>query len=301
MADLVVHPACPPLDCDLVFSGLDAGVATEIEKAFAEAGYPVISNARSYRMAPDVPLLIPEVNAEHIALIDDQSWGDKGGFIVTNPNCSTVGLVLALKPLHDRFGVESAHVVTMQALSGAGYPGVSALDALGNVVPYIGGEEEKMARETQKLLGTLTNEGVVDADVVISAQCNRVPIIDGHTECVSVRLTSPATPEEVAEAMRAWESPLRALNLYTAPLWPLRVFSEEHYPQPRRHARAEGGMQASVGRVQACRAIARDGYGIKFVVLSHNTIRGAAGGAILNAELLYTQGRLTSRRAEAQG
>jgi aspartate-semialdehyde dehydrogenase len=301
IAAMTVEPAEPGLDCDLVFSGLDANVAGEIEAAFARAGYPVVTNARNYRMAPDVPLLIPEVNPDHTALIERQDWGGSGGFVVTNPNCSTVGLVMALKPLHDAFGVEAVHVVTMQALSGAGYPGVPSLDALGNVIPHIGGEEEKMARESRKLLGRLTDAGVEDAGVVVSAQCNRVPVLDGHTECVSVRLATPATPEDVRAAMEGWEGPLRGMDLPTAPRRPLRVFSDERYPQPRRHARAGRGMQVSVGKVQACPAIARDGSGVKFVVLSHNTIRGAAGGAVLNAELLLAQGRLAGSGLRAAG
>jgi aspartate-semialdehyde dehydrogenase len=301
IAGMTVQPCEPGLDCDLVVSGLDAAVAGEIEAAFARTGYPVITNARVYRMAPDVPLLIPEVNPDHTALIERQDWDGSGGFIVTNPNCSTVGLVMALKPLHDAFGVEAVHVVTMQALSGAGYPGVPALDALGNVIPHIGGEEEKMARETRKLLGRLAGAGVEEAAVTVSAQCNRVPVLDGHTECASVRLATPASPEDVAEVMAAWEGPLGGLGLPTAPRRPLRVFKDERYPQPRRHARAERGMQVSVGRVQACPAIARDGFGVKFVVLSHNTIRGAAGGAVLNAELLHAQGRLVAREAAVAG
>jgi aspartate-semialdehyde dehydrogenase len=290
VADMEVLPCDPArlADCDLVFSGLDAGAATDIERAFADAGIPVISNARNHRMDPTVPLLIPEVNPDHTALIDRQPGP---GFIVTNPNCSTVGLVMALKPLHDAFGLEAVSVVTMQALSGAGYPGVASLDALGNVVPFIGGEEEKMAAEPLKILGELRADGVAPAGMVISAQCNRVAVMDGHMECVSVRLARPATPAEAAEAMRSWKSPLAGLNLPTAPETPLRVFDDERFPQPRRHAMAAGGMQVSVGRVRACPVM-----GLKFVVLSHNTIRGAAGGAILNAELLVAQDRLRRRQ-----
>lgn len=290
VAEMVVEPCTENLDCDFVFSGLDANVAGEIEADFARAGYAVISNARNHRMEPDVPLLIPEVNPDHTALIDRQDWGGSGGFIVTNPNCSTVGLVMALKPLHDAFGVDAVHVVTMQALSGAGYPGVPSLDALANVVPHIGGEEAKMATETCKLLGTLTEVGIRPADVTLSAQCNRVPVLDGHTECVSVRLRTPASAAEAARVMASFESPLAGMGLPTAPGKPIRVFEDERFPQPRRHALAGGGMQVSVGRVQDCPVL-----GVKFVVLSHNTIRGAAGGAILNAELLHAQGRLVRR------
>ncbi len=293
VAEMVVQRCTTALDCDFVFSGLDANCAGEIEADFARAGYPVISNARNFRMQPDVPLLIPEVNPDHTVLIDRQDWGGSGGFIVTNPNCSTVGLVMALKPLHDAFGVDAAHVVTMQALSGAGYPGVSSLDIMGNVMPHIGGEEAKMATETGKLLGTLTEAGVDPADVTISAQCNRVPVLDGHMECVSVRLKAPASAEEAAHVMASFESPPAVRGLPTAPEFPIRVFEDERFPQPRRHAMAGGGMQVSVGKVRECPVL-----GVKFVVLSHNTIRGAAGGAILNAELLNAQGRL-ARRTEA--
>ena len=284
-----VVPAEPGADLDFVFSGLDASVAGEIETRFAEAGVPVISNARNHRMDPAVPLLIPEVNVDHTALIDRQTTP---GYIVTNPNCSTVGLVLALKPLVDAFGVEAVSVVTMQALSGAGYPGVASLDSLANVVPFIGGEEDKLVHEPRKLLGTLDNGSIRPAEIAISAQCNRVPVLDGHLECVSVRLRSKATPEDVAEAFNAFESPLAGLDVPTAPERPLRVFTDERFPQPRRHANAGGGMQVSIGRVRACEVL-----DVKFVVLSHNTIRGAAGGAILNAELLRAQGRLTGRTA----
>ena len=272
------------VDVDFVFSGLDASVAGEIETQFAEAGVPVISNARNHRMDATVPLLIPEVNFDHTALIDGQ---ETPGFIVTNPNCSTVGLVLALKPLADAFGIEAVSVVTMQALSGAGHPGVPSLDALANVVPYIGGEEDKLIHEPRKLLGTLEDGAIRPADIAISAQCNRVPVLDGHLECVSVRLASSASPADVAKAISAFESPLAGFDVPTAPERPLRVFADERYPQPRRHVNAGGGMQVSVGRVRACEVL-----DVKFVVLSHNTIRGAAGGAILNAELLRAQGRL---------
>jgi aspartate-semialdehyde dehydrogenase len=295
VARMEVRPARPDAlaDCDLVFSGLDADAATDLERAFADAGIPVISNARSYRMDPAVPLLIPEVNPDHTALIDRQPGP---GYIVTNPNCSTVGLVMALRPLHDAFGVEAVQVTTMQALSGAGYPGVPALDALGNVVPFIGGEEAKMETEPLKILGEL-EEGVVRlAEITISAQCNRVPVLDGHMECVAVRLRQQVSPQDAAEAMRAWTGPLAGLGLPSAPDRPIRVFEDERYPQPRRHAGEGNGMRVSVGRVRACPVM-----GLKFVVLSHNTVRGAAGGAILNAELLAEQGRLgqlKQRRSE---
>ena len=306
VADMQVQPCTPELvarfGCEVVFSGLDAAAAQDLEPAFARAGAAVISNAKSYRMQPDVPLLIPEVNPDHTALIDRQEWlnddGEpSGGYLVTNPNCSTVGLVMAMKPIHDAFGIEAAHVVTMQALSGAGYPGVSALDALGNVVPHIGGEEDKLATEPNKLLGRLAGGGVEPAGLTISAQCNRVPVLDGHMECVSLRLASKASPKEVRAALSSWSGPLRGMGLPTAPECPVVVMDDERYPQPRRHALLGRGMTVSVGRVQACPAMASDGRGIQFVVLSHNTLRGAAGGAVLNAELLLSQGRLLRKRS----
>lgn len=290
--DLMVL-ACEPgaMDVDLVFSGLDASVAGDVEKAFARAGVPVVSNARNHRMDPDVPLLVPEINADHLALVRQQDWGAEGGFIVTNPNCSTVGLVVALKPLHDAFGVEAAHVVTMQALSGAGYPGVPSLDALGNVVPHIGGEEDKLATEPRKILGTLSDGAIAPAEVTISAQCNRVPVIDGHTECVSVRLAGAPSAAEVERVLREWQSPLAGRDLPTAPERPL-VVVDGTGPQPRRHVHLGGGMTVTVGQIQDCPVL-----GVKFVVLSHNTVRGAAGGALLNAELLVADGLVRQRAA----
>ena len=286
-------------DCDVVFSGLDASVAGDVEADWARRGYAVVSNARNWRLDRDTPLLVPEVNPDHLALLDRQSWADadgapSGGFIVTNPNCSTVGLVMALKPLHDAFGVDAAHVVTMQALSGAGYPGVPSLDALGNVVPHIGGEEEKLAVETRKILGTLGEAGVADADVTVSAQCHRVPVVDGHTEAVAVRLREYATAADAVSALREWRSPLADLDLPTSPDVPLLVTDDPQAPQPRTHVHLGGGMTVTVGRVQDCPVL-----GVKFVVLSHNTVRGAAGGAVLNAELLHAQGRLAARSAAA--
>ncbi|MEM8600901.1 MAG: aspartate-semialdehyde dehydrogenase [Bacteroidota bacterium] len=293
--DLVVQPCTPELDCDFVFSGLDSSVAGEVEAAFARAGYPVISNAKNYRMHPDVPLLIPEVNPDHTALIDRQQWGNEAttgglrddGYIVTNPNCSAVGLVCALKPLHDAFGIEALHVVTMQALSGAGYPGVASLDAVANVVPYIGGEEPKLSEEPGKLLGTLTESGIEHVEIRTSATCTRVPVVDGHMEAVSVQFRSRASAADAVAALRAFVSPIDHMALPSSPDRLLHVFDEDAYPQPRRHVHREGGMQVTIGRVRDCEL-----FDVKFVVLSHNTIRGAAGGAVLNAELLRAQQRL---------
>ncbi len=286
-----VVPVTPDLDCDFVFSGLTANVATSMELAFAQAGYPVISNARSFRMHADVPLLIPEVNPDHTGLIDRQS--ELEGYIVTNPNCSTVGLTCALKPLHDLFGLEAVQVTTLQALSGAGYPGVASLDALGNVVPYIGGEEDKLRTEPLKLLGTLTQDGITPADIKISAQCNRVPVLEGHLECVSVKLKAQAVADDVRRAFELFESPVRHYHLPTEPPSLLQVFTDEYFPQPRRHVELGGGMTVGIGRIRPCEVL-----DVKFVVLVHNTVRGAAGGAVLNAELLVRQGRLASRLQE---
>ena len=277
--------ACEPgFEADIVFSGLDSSVAGTLESQFAEAGYPVISNAKNYRMHPLVPLLIPEVNPDHTALIKEQEWGGSGGYIVTNPNCSTVGLVCALKPLYDAFGIEAVQVTTMQALSGAGYPGVSSLDILGNVVPYIGDEEDKLVHEPNKLLGTFNNGVIEKANIKVSAQCNRVPVLDGHMECVSLKLRKKATVSEVKDALAQFKSPLAELGLPSYHPF-IHLFEEERFPQPRRHANLGEGFTVSVGRVRECEVL-----DFKFVVLSHNTVRGAAGGAILNAELLVKQG-----------
>ena len=293
IADRTVVEAAPELDCDLVFSGLDANVAGDVEAAFARAGYPVISNARNYRMQEDVPLLIPEINPEHTQLIERQDWGSDG-FIVTNPNCSTVGLVCALKPLVDSFDVDAVQVVTMQALSGAGYPGVASLDAVGNVVPYIGGEEEKMATEPKKLLGRFNDGRVEPAEIRVSAQCNRVPVVDGHLECVSVRFRDRVDAGAVREAIEGFKSPIASFDLPTAPNRLLQVFDDPRFPQPRRHVELGGGMTVSIGRIRQCEI-----FDVKFVALVHNTVRGAAGGALLNAELLIKQGYLKKRK-EAQ-
>lgn len=292
VAEQEVVPISTELDCDFVFSGLSADVAGEIELMLAEAGYPVISNARNYRMREDVPLLIPEINPTHTALIERQPWKAKGGFIVTNPNCSTVGLVCALYPLIQAFGVEQVHVTTLQALSGAGYPGVPSLDATANVIPFISGEEEKMATEPRKILGRLVDGRVEPAALRISAQCNRVPVLEGHLECISVKLSQPASAETVRDVLATFRSPIADLGLPTAPERLLQVFDEPHFPQPRRHAELGRGMTVSVGRIRPCEV-----FDVKFVALVHNTIRGAAGGAVLNAELLVRQGYLKPRRA----
>ena len=286
IAEMEVQSLSPDLDVDFVFSGLDASVAGEAEEALAKNGIPVISNARNHRMRSDVPLLVPEINSSHTALIEQQAtFVETGGFIVTNPNCSTVGLVCSLKPLHDRFGLKRVMVTTMQALSGAGYPGVPSLDAVGNVVPYIGGEEDKLTTEPRKIFAELVDGKLEPIEVRISAQCNRVPVVDGHLECVSVELNTPASPAEVRAAFEEYVSPIAEMDLPSAPSKLLHVFDEPNFPQPRKHARLENGQSVSIGRVRECEV-----FDVKYVALVHNTVRGAAGGAILNAELLVRQG-----------
>jgi aspartate-semialdehyde dehydrogenase len=293
---LVVKDLEPALECDFVFSALDSSVAGEAEERFAKAGYPVVSNSKNHRMDSDVPLLIPEVNASHIECIPVQQRrrGYDTGFIVTNPNCSTAGLVLVLKPLADAFGLEKLFVVTLQAVSGAGYPGVPSMDALGNIVPFIGGEEEKMEAEPQKLLGKWDGTRFIDAGLGISAHCNRVPVVDGHMECVSVRLKKTATIAEVREALRSFEVPEELASLPTAVKHPVVVHDGEDRPQPRKDVNAGHGMAAVVGRVRECPLL-----DVKLTLLSHNLVRGAAGAALLNAELLAARGFLKSQQAEA--
>jgi aspartate-semialdehyde dehydrogenase len=279
----------PPMDCEIVFSSLPGEMARATEEAFARAGHAVISNSSALRMDEDVPLLIPEVNHEHLALLDAQRGARalERGFIVTNPNCSTVMLALALAPLHARFGVEAVVATTLQALSGAGYPGVPSLDMTDNVLPYIGGEEEKMESETQKILGRLDGARVEPAPFKVSAQCHRVSVTDGHMAAVRVKLARRAEPEELREAFASFTSLPQELRLHTAPEHPIIVRDEPDRPQPRLDRDAGRGMSITVGR------ILRDNVlDYRFVALSHNTIRGAAGAAILNAELLAATGRL---------
>jgi len=275
----------PGLDCHLVFSGLDARIAGETESAFAKAGYIVVSNSRNHRYDPDVPLLVPEINPEHLELLKIQKYGS--GKIITNPNCSTIGLVLALKPLIDRFGLKSVNVVTMQALSGAGFPGLSGLSVLENVVPHIGGEEEKMEKEPLKILGNFVGNRIDPLDLLISAQCNRVPVIDGHTESVQVALKEKVSHEKIIESWRAFRGKPQTLKLPFAPEQPIYYFDRPDYPQPRLHRLIDKGMAVSIGNLRPCPI-----FDYKFTVLAHNTIRGAAGGAILCAELLKAGGWL---------
>ncbi len=294
--DLVVKGVEPVLDCDFVFSALDSSVAGTVEEDFARAGYPVISNSKNHRMDADVPLLIPEVNAAHLEAIPVQqrNRGYDTGFIVTNPNCSTAGLVLVLKPLADAFGLERIFVVTLQAISGAGYPGVASMDIQGNVVPFISGEEEKMEAEPQKLLGKWDGARFVEAGLGISAHCNRVPVLDGHLECVSVGLKKIASLAEVREALETFEVDGELASLPTALRHPVVVVDEEDRPQPRRDVEVGEGMAAVVGRIRECPL-----HDVKLTLLSHNLVRGAAGAALLNAELLATRGFLKDRSARS--
>ncbi len=295
-ANLIVKSLEPALECDFVFSALDSSVAGPAEEEFARAGYPVVSNSKNHRMSPDVPLLIPEVNAAHLGAIPVQqkNRGYGSGFIVTNPNCSTAGLVLVLKPLADAFGLEKMFVVTMQAVSGAGYPGVASLDILGNVVPFIGGEEEKMEEEPQKLLGRWDGSRFVEAGLGISAHCNRVAVENGHLECLSLSLKKIATLGEVREALRNFTVSDELAALPTAVKNPVIVLDEENRPQPRRDVDAGNGMAAVVGRVRECPLL-----DVKLTLLSHNLVRGAAGAALLNAELLASRGFFTRSRVQA--
>jgi aspartate-semialdehyde dehydrogenase len=288
VAQMTVSPATPEGAPKIIFAALDAAIAKDLEPQFAAAGCAVVSNSSALRMQSDVPLVIPEVNGDHIRLIDTQPWRrTSGGFAVTNPNCSAIGLALALAPLHQRFGLETVMAVTMQAVSGAGYPGVAALDILGNVIPYIAKEEEKMEEETQKLLGTLNRAGIIPAPFAMSAQCNRVAVEDGHTESVSIRLKKKAQPEEMIAAWNDFRAEPQQLHLPSAPAQPVMYLNGVDRPQPRLDVDAGGGMTTSVGRLRKCNVL-----DWKFTVLSHNTIRGAAGAALLNAELLKAKGYL---------
>jgi aspartate-semialdehyde dehydrogenase len=284
-----VGPPHPPLDCDLVFSSLPGDIARETEQSFAQAGYPVISNSSAFRMDEDVPLLIPEVNHDHLALLKRQrNRFPKGGFIVTNPNCSTIMLALALAPLHIAFGVEATVATTLQALSGAGYPGVASMDILDNVLPFISGEEEKIESETRKILGRLNNDRIDEASMAVSAQCNRVNVMDGHMATVRVKLRRKASTKEVRDALETFRSVPQDLKLHSAPESVIEVRDEADRPQPKLDRDAGSGMTITVGRLFADTVL-----DYRFVVLSHNTIRGAAGAAILNAELLIAKGYLS--------
>jgi len=285
-----VRPPAPPLDCDIVFSSLPGEIARETEGSFVAAGFPVISNSSAYRMDADVPLLIPEVNHQHLELLAGQrARYTSGGFIVTNPNCSTIMLALALAPLHAVFGVSAVVATTLQALSGAGYPGVASLDILDNVLPYIGGEEEKIETETTKILGRFADGRIETAPMAVSAQCHRVNVADGHMAAVRVKLARKAELSEVRDVLTSFRSLPQELGLHSAPPNPIVVRDEADRPQPKLDREAGEGMTITIGRLMPDAVL-----DYRFVVLSHNTIRGAAGAAILNAELLVALGHLAT-------
>jgi aspartate-semialdehyde dehydrogenase len=287
IATLGVDAATPGRAPKLVFSGLDSSVAGEIEGAFAEAGHLIISNSKNYRMDPDVPLLIPEINADHLALLDVQGAG-RGwkGRIITNPNCSTVVLSMALAPLRP-FGLKTVMVTTLQAISGAGYPGVPSWDILGNVIPFIDGEEHKIETETKKILGCFTDKRIEPHPVTVSASTTRVAVQDGHTESISVGFENRPTAEAIIDAFNGFKGKPQQLGLPSAPAQPVVYLTERNRPQPALDVNRDGGMTVSVGRLRPCPL-----FDYKFIALGHNTIRGAAGAAILNAELMHREGLL---------
>jgi aspartate-semialdehyde dehydrogenase len=288
VAELRVAPATTEGAPKVIFAALDASIAAELEPRFAEAGCAVVTNSSALRMQRDVPLVIPEINHDHIKLLECQGWRKKsGGFVVTNPNCSAIGLVMALGPRERAFGLDTVMAVTMQAVSGAGYPGVASLDILGNVIPFIAQEEEKMEEETRKLLGRLNGSGIVMGSFAMSAQCNRVAVEDGHTESVAVKLKRKAKPEEIIAKWNEFRSLPQEMRLPSAPEQPVRYVTPSDRPQPRFDADCGNGMTTTVGRLRPCGVL-----DWKFTALSHNTIRGAAGAALLNAELLKVQGYL---------
>ncbi|MBV8553596.1 MAG: aspartate-semialdehyde dehydrogenase [Acidobacteriaceae bacterium] len=285
-ADITVSDSKPGSAPRLVFSAMDASVATEIEREFAQAGHVILSNSRNHRMEPDVPLIVPEVNPDHLSVARNQQNRGWKGVIVTNPNCSTIVLTMALAPLK-QFGIERVIAATMQAVSGAGYPGVASMDIVANVIPFIGSEEEKMQQETQKILGGLANGGFAPLQARVSAHCNRVPVVDGHTVTTSVEFASKPSPGDVRHAIETFRAVPQERKLPSAPCRPVVYMSQKDRPQPRRDAAREKGMAVFVGRVRECPVL-----DIKFVACGHNTIRGAAGAAVLNAELMVSEGLL---------
>lgn len=269
----------PNQACRIVFSGLDSKVAGPIEDNFARNGHTVISNSSSHRMDFEVPLVIPEVNSDHLELVRKQRFFP--GMIVTNPNCSVIGYATALKPLVERFGMDHSHIVTLQSVSGAGYPGVPSFDIIDNIIPFIRGEEEKIEEEPLKILGKKSGDRISPYDMKISAHCNRVPVMEGHLACVSIKLRKKATFEEIVESWNGFYGEPQILGLPSAPKNPIIYHNDERHPQPKLHRHLGSGMVVSCGRLRECNLM-----DWKFVLLSHNTIRGAAGCAILNAELL---------------
>jgi len=298
IANMIVSPAEPEGAPKIIFASVDTPIAREMEPKFAAAGCAVISNSSAFRMAPNVPLVLPEVNADHLRMIEEQpSRRDSGGFIVTNSNCSAMGLVLALKPIEEHFGIEQIFVSTMQAVSGAGYPGVASMDILDNVIPFIGGEEEKLETETLKLLGRLEGHVVAPLEAKMTAHCNRVAVVDGHTECVSIKLKKKLGRDVRREdILRAWAEfkPLASLGLPFAPEQPIEWRDENDRPQPRLDRNRGKGMTVTVGRLRPCNLL-----DWKFVLLSHNTVRGAAGATILNAEMLASLDKLEPKSPPA--
>lgn len=282
--DIIVKTTSDDLVSKILFSGMDASVAGEAETAYAEKGHTVISNSKNHRMDKDVPIIIPEVNPDHFEITKKQPYK---GAIITNSNCVTMFIAMVLAPLREKFGLEWVHVTSLQAISGAGYPGVSAMDILGNVVPYIGGEEEKVETESQKILGFMKDGEIVSDDFVISAHCNRVPVFDGHTENLTIKFKNKPTVEEVKEALASFKGKPQELNLPFAPEMPIKVFEEADRPQPARDALLDKGMVTSVGRIRECKI-----GDIKLTIMGHNTIRGAAGAAVLNAETYVKLGYL---------
>jgi aspartate-semialdehyde dehydrogenase len=286
-AALTVHEAKPGHAPKLLFSAMDASIATEIEQEFANAGHVVVSNSRNHRMDRDVPLLVPEINPDHLKLISGQQrlrgWS---GQIVTNPNCSTIVLTMALAPLR-QFGITRVIATTLQAVSGAGYPGVASMDILGNVIPFIGSEEEKMQEETQKIMGHFAGDRIEPLAAKVSAHCNRVAVVDGHTVTVSVELSAQPHEADLRNAFETFTGRPQELNLPSAPQRPVQYLREPDRPQPRKDAGRDRGMAAFIGRLRPCPV-----FDWKFVALGHNTIRGAAGAAVLNAELMHAEGFL---------
>ena len=287
VADIAVDECKPGNAPRLLFSAMDASVATEIERAFAQAGHIVVSNSRNHRMESDVPLLVPEINPDHLKLVPGQqrARGWKGQ-IVTNPNCSTIVLTMALGPLK-QFGITKIVATTLQAISGAGYPGVASMDIVGNVVPFIGNEEEKMQQETQKILGEFRGDRIEPLAAKVSAHCNRVAVVDGHTVTVSVEFSAKPSEADVLHAIQSFSGVPQQRQLPSAPPNPVIYMHEANRPQPRKDAERERGMAAFVGRLRACPVL-----DYKFVALGHNTVRGAAGAAVLNAELMHSEGLL---------
>lgn len=299
LAEMTVEAMATELDCQLLFSALPTDSAREWESQYAAAGYGVFSNAGAHRMDADVPLLIPEVNPDHLGLlkVQQKNRGWERGFVVTNPNCTSIPMTMALAPLHPRFGVEMVIATSMQAVSGAGYPGVPSLDVIDNIIPFVAESEEvKMNKEPNKMLGTLAGQQIEPAGMNISAHCNRVPVSDGHLVTVSVRFREKPSLGDILEAWQTWQPLPQQMQLPSAPQPALVIRAEPNRPQPKLDRHAGAGMATSVGRLRLCEAL-----DVRFIALAHNTIRGAAGGSVLNAELMYAQGALDRFKVEAAG